>query len=589
MRYLDSIASVVVVVLAGVAFTGCHFPIPLPLFFLLLLLLSLMLGVAIFSTTFKQKLPFICSTTTLIIWWYALLKNPSSYLTIVYSIGTVALLLTSLLSTFKTKSPEALFSLLIGSLLFLVLFSLITPYFTRTEGRTLFLLIGGSVALFTTVHNTTPHPLFVRSFFLASVGSVVVLLLIFPVAIFEKRPEDIEKRIGLLIEEGKHYEKKGNLQRARECYEMAVKLAPDNEKAVSTLAKYNKRLGYTHLAKMLINRVVREYGEKDWTKKLSAETHIDMKDYSKAAEFVKRGAIPEVRSGEDALRLAKTLFFGKEYRLAMRFLNGIVHGVDETELNYWKGRCLLELKRLDDAENIFKSVLKKEPNFADAHYRLAVILRLKGNINGWKREVKETLRLSPNHLEALCDEGFLLKEPKNNIVKNWSFETEPNQESDWKITERISWMGNAVTEIDRTNSAEGTNSIRITFTGGSPNYYHTVQRVKVTPGKRYRLECFIMTDGLTGRSGIHIEVINCEKKDGKIIWKFVRNSKSVLSSPFWRRVRLEFEVPQGIEWLFIRIRRFGVWTLKDMERQVERYGEIVGTAWIDAISLVQLP
>ncbi len=85
-------------------------------------------------------------------------------------------------------------------------------------------------------------------------------------------------------------------------------------------------------------------------------------------------------------------------------------------LFYWKGRFYLDKGLLQPALVEFNRVLKIDPNFTDAYYRIGVIYE---SIDRSKKAVqyyKKTLELSPDHLGALIrigsyykDKGFLNK------------------------------------------------------------------------------------------------------------------------------------------------------------------------------------
>ena len=69
---------------------------------------------------------------------------------------------------------------------------------------------------------------------------------------------------------------------------------------------------------------------------------------------------------------------------------------------------LLQSGNLDEAEPILHRVLASNPNNADAHNLLGVILDQRGKTAEAEREYRAALRLNPNHISALANLGVLL-------------------------------------------------------------------------------------------------------------------------------------------------------------------------------------
>ena len=73
---------------------------------------------------------------------------------------------------------------------------------------------------------------------------------------------------------------------------------------------------------------------------------------------------------------------------------------------------LLQSGDLDEAEPILHRVLASNPNNADAHNLLGVILDQRGKTAEAEREYRAALRLNPNHVSALANLGVLLAHSK---------------------------------------------------------------------------------------------------------------------------------------------------------------------------------
>jgi tetratricopeptide (TPR) repeat protein len=524
-------------------------------------------------------------------WSYISVESSSLFLRYVYLSLIGVLLVTSLLSLLKERLTLSVYFavLLLGIVVFLLLFSLFGVYFAPEKSKAVFFAVVGAGVLFSRSHILSRSPSFVKSFCYVTLIAVmfVPVVSLSSLAFSEKRANEEKMTeelhsVRLLVARGKSCEEKGDFRGARDSYERAVKLAPNDADAVLELVSYNERLGYENLARKVLEDSVAHASVDSLLLRRLVELYIKRKEYEEAARLVVKG-VPVETEGEDAARLGKTLFFLKEYKLALEVFNGIKQGqVDEVELHYWRGRTLLALGRYEEGEREFETVLSKKFDFADAHYRFALIAKHRGDKATYEREVEETLKLSPDHFDALCEKGFYLKEPEGNLVRNWSFETKPDYIRDWAIRPPSSGFN---TELDTKNAADGTHSLKIRFFGECPFYIHTEQIVKVAPNTRYKLSYLIMTDGLSGKMGVYIDVILTNKERRDI--GFVSHSKEVLESPFWRLVETEFVAPADSTLVKLRIVRPGIFSNdKQREEKLEKYGNVTGTVWIDCVSVV---
>src|SRR6266446_1571605 len=74
---------------------------------------------------------------------------------------------------------------------------------------------------------------------------------------------------------------------------------------------------------------------------------------------------------------------------------------------------LLQSEKLDEAEPILHRVLATNPNNADVHNLLGVILDQRSKTAEAEREYRAALRLNPNHVSALANLGVLLARGKH--------------------------------------------------------------------------------------------------------------------------------------------------------------------------------
>ena len=78
------------------------------------------------------------------------------------------------------------------------------------------------------------------------------------------------------------------------------------------------------------------------------------------------------------------------------------------ELEIQKGVDLMDQKNPKQAQFHFESIIKKYPDFAEAHNKLATVLFLMEDYEGAIKECEVTLRMNPNHFGAWHGKGLCL-------------------------------------------------------------------------------------------------------------------------------------------------------------------------------------
>lgn len=78
------------------------------------------------------------------------------------------------------------------------------------------------------------------------------------------------------------------------------------------------------------------------------------------------------------------------------------------ELEIQKGVDLMDQKNPKQAQFHFESIIKKYPDFAEAHNKLATVLFLMEDYEGAVKECEVTLRMNPNHFGAWHGKGLCL-------------------------------------------------------------------------------------------------------------------------------------------------------------------------------------
>lgn len=70
------------------------------------------------------------------------------------------------------------------------------------------------------------------------------------------------------------------------------------------------------------------------------------------------------------------------------------------------GRTLEQTDRLNEAEQMYRDALKKDPHRGDAHARLAILCDRKADFKEASKHFNEAIRLNPKDPEIHCDQGY---------------------------------------------------------------------------------------------------------------------------------------------------------------------------------------
>ncbi|MEW6002612.1 MAG: hypothetical protein AB1638_08215 [Nitrospirota bacterium] len=128
--------------------------------------------------------------------------------------------------------------------------------------------------------------------------------------------------------------------------------------------------------------------------------------------------------------------------------------------------------------------------------------------------------------------------------------------------------------MDRIVKRTGYKSLSADFDGRhNPGVYLAWQVVAVEPGKSYKVKGFIKTENITTKNGIFLEVagFKCDT--------FVKRAESVTGTNLWKKIELEFTVPESCRAAKIGIGR---------ERSEKFDNKIAGDVWIDSISMTPI-
>ena len=81
---------------------------------------------------------------------------------------------------------------------------------------------------------------------------------------------------------------------------------------------------------------------------------------------------------------------------------------------YWKGYEADAANKYDEAIKYYKQAIIQKPDFSDAHYKLGIVYKEKGELDEALAQLKEVILLEPNHVEAHYNMGVCY-DAKNSI------------------------------------------------------------------------------------------------------------------------------------------------------------------------------
>ena len=159
-------------------------------------------------------------------------------------------------------------------------------------------------------------------------------------------------------------------------------------------------------------------------------------------------------------------------------------------------------------------------------------------------------------------------------IWNASFESDIHDklaQFDWMISQ----SAYAHASITRDAAHAGARSLRVDFTGRDTTRLddEISQRFLVQPGARYKLDCFVKTEGLVTPEGPRVVVT-----DSKSSVAIAGSEPITRGSNDWHRVSVDFVAPPAAHSLVVAIRRIPKFSYDDPTK---------GTIWFDDFSLTE--
>ena len=125
-------------------------------------------------------------------------------------------------------------------------------------------------------------------------------------------------------------------------------------------------------------------------------------------------------------------------------------------------------------------------------------------------------------------------------------------------------------------SVDGNFSLKISFDGSrNINLYRSHITIPVEGGVRYILSVYWMGENITTRSNPFFQIVYKQNKKTKV----VRRSQPERGSWSWRRVDMEFETPEEVNFILFSVRR---WPTQALDKLIS------GNLYIDGVHLTRI-
>ncbi len=157
-----------------------------------------------------------------------------------------------------------------------------------------------------------------------------------------------------------------------------------------------------------------------------------------------------------------------------------------------------------------------------------------------------------------------------NLLSNGDFEDELlNMGFDWRVVR----LEGVYTGLDQTFYQSPSHALLVRFSGKQNlDYRQVYQYVKVSPGRSYRLQAFLRSEGITTDSGPRLEVRDAY--DPAALDKFSEDLRGTTSG--WTSLMLDFTTGPKTELVLVGLSRLPSHKLDNL---------IAGKVWLDDVSL----
>ena len=329
-----------------------------------------------------------------------------------------------------------------------------------------------------------------------------------------------------------------NLERARETYEAAVRLNPNRSMHWLELARFYEQDGDVERARSAMKKALEtdpNYAQTHWA---AANLYIRLDDLEAADFELRRAADLEASYVNQVLDLVWRFYEDPQKIMAVHVPN--TRKANVTALQYFLRRdsgegAALAWERLKDFR----------PDARDVFSYISYLVD-----QGRPREAHEVFLAGVGEADT------------PGPVFNHSFEAEPmNGGFDW----RLSSSEHAVVRRDTTQARDGMASLLVVFDGTENiNFSNLRHWLLVEEAKRYELQFWLKTEGITTDQGVYVEV------DGQ-------RSEMRIGSNYWEEFGICFTASSDL---------VTVWLRRTPSRKLDNL--LKGKVWLDAFTLVDL-
>jgi hypothetical protein len=160
------------------------------------------------------------------------------------------------------------------------------------------------------------------------------------------------------------------------------------------------------------------------------------------------------------------------------------------------------------------------------------------------------------------------------IIFNGSFDIEINagfDQFDWMLSENGYFRSSIANGV----SHSGGRSLRLDFNGVDTTRIdgEIRQQLMVRPGARYRLRCFVKTDGLQTPEGPRVVLTNPDR-----VTQIAASEPIAAGTADWKQIEIVFTVPPSLPTILLQVKRIPKFSYDDPTK---------GTIWLDDFELVE--
>jgi tetratricopeptide (TPR) repeat protein len=198
------------------------------------------------------------------------------------------------------------------------------------------------------------------------------------------------------------HREQGNLDRAREYYLAEIRQDPGNIDLLFDLAELEHEAGFPERGVAKLRQIIElepEYGQAHFS---LGEMLLELEQPDEALIALRSASDLDPDLPRLQFRLGEACMGVSDFGQADRYLAAaaVSEPADESVLLLW-GNCLLRLRRVGDAANMFRRVLALEEECPEAHHNLGVCYFLKNEYDAGLEHMLRAVELNPEDPVAM--------------------------------------------------------------------------------------------------------------------------------------------------------------------------------------------